>query len=379
VRILILHASAGAGHKRAAQAMEKGFNAVHKDAEVKVCDILDFTAPVFRKTYAEGYLDVVRTAPELWGYMYAQSDRQATDPMRRKVRSFFNKINTITFAKFYREYAPDIVVCTHFMPLELVSTRLRKGKTDASLFCTVTDFAVHSLWMLEEVSCYYVATEEAKRQLLRRGQPGDRISVSGIPIDPVFAGSMSMEAARKQLKVNVRQPVVLVLSGGFGVGPAVELIKAVGGAGVDCRLIVVAGSNKDLKERAEGAAKGLKVPVTVLGFVNNIHELMDAADIVISKPGGLTTSEVLAKGKPMIVIDPIPGQEQRNCEFLLEAGAAARLFDIEDAGYKIKGLLSDKGRLRSMSQNAMRIGHPNAAVDIAQDILSRCKSKPNIQ
>ncbi len=375
MKILILHASAGAGHKRAAQALEKGFNGVCPEAEIRVCDILDFTPSIFKKTYGESYLDVVKKVPELWGYMYSQSDKKALDPLRRKLRSFVNKTNTIEFSMFYREFAPDLVVCTHFMPLEIISTRIRKGKTDASLFCAVTDFAVHALWIMENVDCYYVATEGAKRQIVRHGQPEDGVAVKGIPVDPVFAKGLSCEAARKQLMIDDGRPVALVLSGGFGVGPAVELIKAVGESGMTCRLLVVAGSNQELKASAEAAARDISTPVTVFGFVNNIHELMDASDLIISKPGGLTTSEVLAKGKPMLILDPIPGQEQRNCEYLLEAGAAARLFDIEDAGYKIKSLLSDKGRLARMGRSASSIGHPAAAMAIATDILKRHQSR----
>ena len=380
MRILILHASAGAGHKRAAQALGKGFSEACPDADVQICDILDFTPPLFKKTYGESYLDVVKKVPELWGYMYSRSDKKALDPLRRKLRSLVNKPNTIEFALFYRKFAPDIVVCTHFMPLEILSARISKGKAAASLFCAVTDFAVHALWVMENVACYYVATEEARRQLLRHGQPADRVSAKGIPIDPVFAVGLSNEAARKQLSITDGRPVVLILSGGVGVGPAVELIRAIGESGVDCRLLVVAGSNQELKASAEEAAQGLSIPVTVFGFVNNIHELMDAADLIVSKPGGLTASEVLAKGKTMLIIEPIPGQEQRNCEYLLEEGAAARLFDIEDAGYKIKSLLSDKVRLARMSRSASKIGHPTAAIDIARDILKRHqKGKPLTQ
>ncbi len=371
MKILILHASAGAGHKRAAQALEKGFLAVCPEAEIKICDILDFTPAIFKKTYGETYLDVIKKAPELWGYMYARLDRKAPDPLRKKLRSFVYRTNTIEFAQFYREFEPDVVVCTHFMPLEIISSLIRKGKTDASLFCTVTDFAVHALWIAENVACYYVATEEARRQILRRGQPPEQVAVKGIPIDPVFASGLTREEARRRLSIDDGRPVVLILSGGFGVGPAAELIQAVGAAGVSCRLLVVAGSNQALKASAEEAARGNSTPVTVFGFVNNMHELMDAADLIVSKPGGLTTSEVLAKGKPMLIVDPIPGQEQRNCEYLLEAGAAARLFDIEDAGHKIKSLLADKGRLARMGRSAAKIGHAVAAADIARDILKR--------
>ena len=378
MRILILYASAGAGHKRAAQALGKGFNEACPDAEIQICDILDFTPPLFKKTYGESYLDVIKKVPELWGYMYSRSDRKALEPLRRKLRSLVNKTNTIEFSMFYRKFAPDIVVCTHFMPLEIISARISKGKTDASLFCAVTDFAVHSLWVMENVACYYVATEEARRQLMRHGQPADQVSVKGIPIDPVFAQGLSNDAARKHLSLPDGLPVVLILSGGVGVGPAAELVRAIGESGVDCRLLVIAGSNQELKASAVEAAQGLSLPVTVFGFVNNIHELMDAADLIVSKPGGLTTSEILAKGKPLLIMDPIPGQEQRNCEYLLEEGAAARLFDIEDAGYKIKSVLTDKGRLARMSRSASKIGHPTATVDIVRDILKRHQSQRNV-
>jgi len=375
MRILILHASAGAGHRRAAQALGKGFGEACPDAHVQICDILDFTPPVFKKTYGESYLDIVKKAPELWGYMYARLDRKSPAPLRRKLRSLVYKTNTVEFTLFVRKFAPDIVVCTHFMPLEILSTRIRRGKADASLFCSVTDFAVHALWVVENVACYYVATEEARRQLVRRGQPETQVAVKGIPVDPVFARRLSREDARRKLSIPDDGPVVLILSGGVGVGPAAELIRAVGASGTACRLLVVAGSNAALKASAEEAARGISQPVTVFGFVDNIHELMDAADLIVSKPGGLTTSEVLSKGKPLLIMDPIPGQEQRNGEYLLEAGAAARLFDIEDAGCKIAELLAEPDRLARMGQNAAAIGHPAAAVEIARDILERHQAR----
>jgi processive 1,2-diacylglycerol beta-glucosyltransferase len=235
----------------------------------------------------------------------------------------------------------------------------------------VTDFAVHSLWIVDGVSAYYVATEEARRHLLRNGKPPADVAVTGIPIDPVFAARTPPETARKALGLDPRLPAVLVLSGGFGVGPTVELISAFREATRPCQLVVVAGANEKLRKQAEAAASGLGPPVKVFGFVNNIHELMDAADVVITKPGGLTSSEVLAKGKPMIIIDPIPGQEQRNCEHLLEGGAALRLFDVQDAPYKVERLLSDRKRLEEMRRDAEQLGRPQAARDIVQDIIRR--------
>ncbi|MEI6210561.1 MAG: glycosyltransferase [bacterium] len=369
MRILILHASAGAGHKRAAEALAAACPAVGSDIQAAVHDILDFTPPLFRRSYATGYLDIVRTIPELWGYMYARSDERALLPHRKRIRSVFNKLNTRKFLRFYDEFAPDAVICTHFMPLEILATRARQEGAGAPLYCVVTDFAVHALWILDGVTRYYVATEEARRQLIRKGQTPERVRLTGIPVDPVFAQSETPEAARRKLGLRPDLPTILLLSGGCGVGPACELIASLRELTLPCQLLVVTGNNAKLKAEAEAAAQTLRIPATVYGFVRNMHELMDAADVVISKPGGLTSSEVLAKGKPMIVIDPIPGQEQRNCEYLLEAGAALRLFEVEDAPYKIETLLSDAPRRARMSQNARALGRPQAASEIVADVM----------
>lgn len=372
MRVLLMHASAGAGHRRAAEALEGAFRTACPQSEVKVSDILDFTPSLFRKTYADGYLDLVKKVPELWGYLYSEADRTAHVPWRQKVRTLFNKISTIKFRRFYSDFDPDIVVCTHFMPLQLLSSRatyLQNRKT--GLFCAVTDFAVHALWILENVDAYYVATEEAGRHLIRRGQSQDRVRVTGIPIDPVFGQPLMQKDAIQSLGLPDDLPIVLLLSGGFGVGPTIELIRTFGREEPVCRLLVVAGSNEQMKKQAEELVATIRTPMTVYGFVSNMDVMMSACDLIVSKPGGLTSSEVLAKSKPMLIINPIPGQEQRNCEVLLENGAAARLFEIDDAYYKIKTLLENTTRMTQMSRNAEKLGHPNAANDIVADILSR--------
>jgi processive 1,2-diacylglycerol beta-glucosyltransferase len=371
MKILLLHALTGAGHRRAAEAIAKAFQNAVPSAEVKVCDILEFTPPLFRKTYAEGYLDLVRKAPELWGYLYSESDRKANAPWRKEIRALFNKLNAVSFFKFYRDFDPDLAVCTHFTPLQLLSSKRGRDKKSAPLYGVITDFAVHGLWILENVDCYYVATDEARRHLVRRGQPEDRVSLTGIPIDPVFERSQRKEDALRSLGLDSDFPVVLLLGGGFGIGPTLELIRSFGQEPPICRLLVVTGANEKLRKQAELLADAIRTPVNVYGFVSNIHVMMDASDLVISKPGGLTTSEVLAKGKPMLVIDPIPGQEQRNCEAVLEAGAAARLFEVEDAYYKVASLLNDRSRLMQMGSNARKMGRPHAAAAIVADILRR--------
>jgi len=361
MRILVLYASAGTGHRRAAEALAAAAACDGADDQVTVCDILDFTPLPFRQTYARGYLRLVRKAPELWSYFYSRTDRNAQVPWRKWVRSVFNEINAHSFFRFARDLAPDCIICTHFLPLELISSRSRRRKMVVPFFACVTDFAVHSLWMSEEVDCYYVATQEARRQLIRRGQPHDRIAVTGIPIDPAFSRARSRKLLKQGLEIEPGLPVVLALFGGLGVGPVTQLVRSLHTSEIACRLLLVAGAEESFRKEAVAAARGARMPITVYGFVNNVHELMRVSDIVVGKPGGLTCSEALAVGAPMLIIDPIPGQEQRNCEFLLEAGAAARLLEIEDAADKIDALLRDQCRLKRMGRNARRIGRPCAA------------------
>ena len=371
MRVLILHASAGAGHRRAAEALAKAFGMRAARAKITVADILDYTPPVFRQTYADGYLRLVRKAPELWGYLFSHSDRNASKPWQRKVRSAFNRVNVTALTRFLAQFQPDMVLCTHFMALEVLSTRARRRKFSCPYYGVVTDFAVHTLWIVEGVACYYVANEDARRQLLRRGQPADRVVASGIPIDPVFAETADPAAVRTQLGLDPSRPTILLSSGGYGVGSIPEIIRAFAGADLNCQLIAVTGNNARMREDALKAARGVSIPVAVLGLVNNMHELMDAADLIVSKPGGLTTSEALAKGKPVIVTDPIPGQEQRNCEHLLESGAALRLFETGDAPHRVRMLLDNPERLEQMKENARQLGRPNAALEIADDVLAR--------
>lgn len=371
MRVLILHASAGTGHRRAAEALAAAFTAAQPEAAVTVADILEFTPALFRDTYANGYLRVVRAAPELWGYIYSVSDRKASIPWRRKVRSAFNAINTVSLRRYLRAQAPDVVVCTHFMPLEVVATRIFGRQARVPLYCVVTDYAVHALWLVQGVQAYYVATEFARQHLLRKGERADRVVVSGIPVAPEFTASRPAAEARARLGLDPARATILLMCGGFGVGPAVELLQAFQGRDLPWQMLVVAGANAELQRDCEAAATTVGFPVRVLGFVNNVHELMDAADVVISKPGGLTASEVMAKGKPMMIVNPIPGQEQRNCEYLLEAGAATRLYEMDGAPYRLQALLEDPTRLERLRENARQVGRPHAAADVVADILRR--------
>jgi processive 1,2-diacylglycerol beta-glucosyltransferase len=369
MKALILHASAGGGHRRAAEALERAAADCGLDTVVR--DVLDFTSPLYRRTYAKGYLALARSAPELWGYLYAKSDRSAQAPAERTLRAAFNQLNALSFLRFFRQTAPDLVLCTHFLPLELVGSLPAKARRGLPLFGVVTDFAAHSLWYCRNVDAYYVASEEARRQLVRKGQPADRIACTGIPILPGFLPGIDPRDARLRLGLPADPPLVLVLNGGLGVGPAPGLLDAFSRQPPLAQVVVVAGRNPRFEAKLRAAARNIPCPVLVQGFVENMHDWMLAADLVVTKPGGLTMAEVLAVGRPSLLMDPIPGQEQRNAEHLLEAGCALRAFDPDEAAWKIDALLRDPTRLRDLSERARLQGRPRAAADVLADALAR--------
>lgn len=367
--ILVLHATAGAGHTRAAQAISAALKADRQPHQV--VDILDCTPALFRRMYAKAYIDVVQKAPELWGYLYDRSDVVlAANSKRAQTRLAFNKLNSRAFRDLLEDTSPRAIVCTHFLPLELLSDLKRRGKYEVPVHAVVTDVSPHAFWVYSHIDHYHVATTAAARELTRKGYPADRISVTGIPVDPIFAESSPAVKARERLGLP-EKPTVLLLSGGFGVGPMAKMLASFQDCRADLSLVVVAGKNAELEKECIQISKTLPVPTRVNGFVNNMHEWMDAADLIVTKPGGLTTTEVLAKGKPMALVSPIPGQEQRNCEFLLEAGAAVRLYDVPDAAYYLSEWMLDAEKMNRMRKAARAIAKPNAARDIAAAVVAR--------
>lgn len=367
--ILILHTTAGAGHTRAAQAIAAALALSGQDC--RVVDTLECTTALFRRMYVKSYIDLVQKAPELWGYLYEKSDVVPRSGSKRaRARLAFDKLNARSFRALLDEAKPAVIVCTHFLPLELLSDLRGRRKSSVPVHAVITDVSPHALWVYPNIEHYHVATPSAARELARKGFPAERISVTGIPVDPVFAQRTPAPEARARLGLPER-PTALLLSGGFGVGPMKQMLASFAESRGALSLVVVAGKNAALEKECRALAAKLPVPVKVYGFVTNMHELMDAADLVVTKPGGLTTTEILAKGKPMALVAPIPGQEQRNCEYLLEAGAAVRLYDVGDAAYYLESLLADPARMQRMASAARAIARPEAAKEIAAALIAR--------
>ncbi len=364
-RVLIMSASAGSGHVRAAQALEKAFSEHPGVARVVNEDALKYTNKLFSDFYSKFYATLAESAPNFLGWWYKQSDEPwKTDSMRHAL----DRLNTGPLVKFINDFQPDITVCTHFMPAGIISHLITEKKLDTHLSIVVTDFDFHAMWLSRVFHRYFVALDETRAHLELLGIPTDRITVSGIPIDPTFSAAQNRNAIRASLGLQPDLPTLLVSAGALGKGPAADIVQGLLSLRHEVQTIVICGKNEELTEKIRKLTAG-NLRFTVLGYSDRMPELMAAADLFLGKPGGLTTSEALAARLPMVVVSPIPGQEERNSDHLLEEGIAIKANDLITLPFKIDRLLDHSERLQSMRENTSRLFHPDAAKTIVETLM----------
>ncbi|CAN5558077.1 glycosyltransferase [soil metagenome] len=365
-RILILSASVGNGHVTAAESLKKAFEMKGLAAEVRYEDVLKFTNPLFRRLYSNAYIGLVNTMPEVLGWMYDNLDEPWKNEKRRL---FFDKLNTRPLVKMIHEYDPDWIVCTHFLPSEIISDLKYTGKMTTPQAIVVTDFDMHAMWLCRNYEQYFVALDETRFYMESLGCPAEKITVSGIPIDPKFAEVKPKAEMRAKYGLDAGMPTVILSLGGFGVGRIETLLDSLRSIRPPVQILAMCGKNEELRSQLESepaADEGARiVPV---GYTRDMDEYMSASDLIVGKPGGLTTCEALAKGLVFVIANPIPGQEERNADHLLEQGAAIRSNNPATLGYKIEQLINDPDRLAAMSKNALKFARPNAAFDIADTL-----------
>lgn len=368
MRILIATVTAGAGHLQAAAAMEEAWRALRPQDEVERVDVLNFTSKLYRKAYADGYMKVAERTPELYELLFKKTDNPVLLKRLTQFRRTAARAGGDGFLKFVRKFAPQVAVCTHFLPVELLGNLRAKSAASPKVTTIVTDFEAHALWMEPGVDLYCVAAEETKARLVARGLAAENIVVTGIPVSERFTAKVNAAEVRKRMGLRDDLPVLLVLGGGFGCGPVAQILAALNQYETPAQVVVVCGRNEKL--RRELAVLNHRHPTHVLGFVTNMQELMAVAAIILTKPGGLTTAEALAMGRPLFIINPIPGQEAANSDFLLEHGAAAKVNRTEDIPFKL-GQIFGTRKLADMTKAAKALGRPAAAHEICREVARR--------
>jgi processive 1,2-diacylglycerol beta-glucosyltransferase len=371
-RILVLSASVGAGHLRAAQAVELALRKTRPDAIVQNVDVLDMTNAPFRRLYGKAYLDLVNKAPHVLGYFYDMLDRPSRSGKNRtdRFRLAVQKLNLKRFIEFLTEKPWDLAINTHFLPAEIIANLRKKKGLKLPQVTATTDFETHRMWVNTPCDRYFTATEEGGLYLRHWGVPvGIDTIATGIPIHPVFSEPKERSDCLKRQRLSGERPIVLQLAGGFGVGPIEKIYRQLLEVEVPLEVVVVSGRNEKVKKSLQDVSVPTRHRSHVLGFTDQMDELMTVADLVVSKPGGLTTSETLARGAAMCIVNPIPGQESRNSDFLLENGAAIKVNNLATLGYKVTALLKNLARLEQLKANARKLGRPRAAFNVVEKSL----------
>lgn len=373
-RILIMSASVGSGHMKAAEALEVAFRARPEVGEVLNDDALEYTNAVHKQFYSKLYEKLSSIAPNFLGWWYERTD----EPWRAdQVRLVIDLPNILPLIKFIKDFQPDAIVCTHFMPAGVISYLIAQGKLDTHLSIVVTDYHFHAEWLCRAFHRYFVAQPEERVHMEALGLPPDRVHVTGIPIHPGFGRRMSRPAIFRKFKLDPEKPVLLLTAGTLGLGPAQSVVRRLSSMTQDFQTVVVCGKNDELRDAIEEEVRDSGKKFVVLGYTREMRELMHIASLLLSKPGGLTTAEALASGLPMVVLDPVGGQEERNAEMLLEKGAGIKCSEVTVLPYKIGCLLDDPARLRQMARAAAAVGRPGAADEIARLVLED-NGLPNI-
>jgi len=356
--VFVLSAAAGAGHVRSAEALVAAFAA--KRIAAKHVEVLKYSSYFFKKVFSDLYFELVNRQPAILGLVYDAMDHPW---MYRKRRLALDLLNTRPLANLLKEERPRLAVCTHFLPAEILLHLRRKKILDIPVGVVITDFDLHAMWLYRGVDWYFVACEETKVHMAALGVPPETIHVTGIPIDPAFSPAREKAETRRALGLEQDLTTVLVSAGGFGMGPVESLANAMQEVRHPIQVAVVCGKNPDLKRRLEDLPAP-NHPVKIVGFTTEMERWMAASDLLVGKAGGLTSSEALASGLVMVIINPIPGQEERNSDHLLEEGVAVRCNNLPALAYKIDSLLSDKERFERMRQAVHRLARPNAAADV---------------
>ncbi len=373
MKVMLLSVSAGYGHHATAKALSDMLSA--KGAEVETLDVYQYISRAVQKTIDKGYLFSSKHMPELYRLVYALAENHGTTYFDMSKLNMLNIVNALGSTRFHHilgEFAPDVIVCTHVFAAQLMNEMTRRGMVSAPVIGVVTDYTIHPFWEDVPLVRYIVTASELLTQLAaKRGINPNRILPFGIPIHPKFNSQIAKADACMQLGLDSAQPTLLMMGGSMGYSNSKRLIRQLSVLGMPLQILAVCGNNKKQYQQLLDLLEDWDSPCTLhpYGFVDNVEVMMSAADCIITKPGGLTVSEALAKNLPMILVDPIPGHEERNVEFLVNNGMAAlvtRTFSLEEAIYH---LYKNPVRLRTVRETMEAVSHPDATERLTEFVL----------
>jgi processive 1,2-diacylglycerol beta-glucosyltransferase len=363
-RVLLLSTSVGSGHVAAAAAIEHAFEGTR--VEVRNHDALQLASDALRATYSDMYFRLVKEFPWLVGWWY---DLQNEPFKGGQLRVIWEQLNAEPLIRMIKEFDPQITICTHFMPAGIIAQLMARGDLNTVLAIVTTDYEFQGMWLSPLFHRYFVPLEETKVHLVSLGIPEEHVTVSGIPVGPAFSAPFERAAVQKTYALREDIPTVLLSAGAAGISSASAIVEQLLRIKSEIQTVVVCGKNEALRREIDVLVAPQAERFRVLGYTSDLPNLMRVADLFIGKPGGLTSAECMAASLPMAIIEPIPGQEERNSDYLLEAGAAIRCNQMTTLAYKVERLLTDPERLAQMRANTARLARPDAAQAIVDTLL----------
>lgn len=365
--ILLLSAPYGGGHRRVAEVLDRIWRDTAPGVRVDAVDFFDaFVNRTVSHLTSSLYINSVRHAPKLWGaFYYATGNIRPDSPTQKMI----NRLGRRRLAAYIRDRRPDVVVHTHPTPAGVMSDLKVQSVVDRPSLVVITDYAIHSQWVHPGVERYCVATDEIRAGLVDRGIPPDRITVTGIPVDPVFASPLDRAETAHRLGLDPTRTTVLVMAGAYAMlGGVADVHRVLMHCPRRVQAVFICGRDPGLVEKLRQRSRR-RPDLHVQGYVANVHEWMAASDLLVTKAGGITVSEALTRELPMVIYRPIPGQEDWNTQTVAAAGAAKVAGNPNDLARVLETLLSDPGALDSMRRAARRFKRPHAAHDVARAAL----------
>lgn len=373
IRILILYVTAGAGHRRAAEAMAQAVGAALPDARIECADFLDRVPRWLRRGYPWIYYVLVRHLAGCWGMAFTLLDRRAVYAVVQPIRRAWNRFTARRWIRGLRANPPDLIVATHFFPADVVASCKEAGWLRTPLLVVITDFYPHRFWLSAHADAYVCATALVAQTLEARGIEPRRVHALGIPIARAFRAPAERREAERTFGLEAGRQTILVTSGGSTVGSFEPVVRAL--ASLErwlpgrAQLLAICGEDRGAARRLGRLAAACPMPVRVFGFIDNMPEAMSASDLVVSKAGGLTVTEALSRELPLILYHVIAGQETLNARHVVQQGAAIMAQRPGDVAEIVRRCLEDPARLTAMRQAARSIGRPDAAEAIASQVV----------
>jgi processive 1,2-diacylglycerol beta-glucosyltransferase len=370
-RLLILSTSIGAGHAKAGEALCEAYTANH-GGEAHHIDFLRYTSPTFGLWVEQMYYAITKHTPSVYKLLYKLADHPNSPVKKSEVYIGLSK-----YKELLKEYRPDAIISTHFFPAAVTSYLYPRFRIPNSL--VLTDYTAHHIFVNSNTNLFFAGYEGVVNELKELGVEESRIRVTGIPIRPCFAKRLDQRAARIKLELEPDLPVILIMSGGNAIGPLVDVLETLGRLTEKFQVIAIAGHNQKSYLELQQVLARVSLRGRILGFVENIHEYMAAADLLISKAGGLTVAEALAASLPMLIIRPTPGQEDANTLFLTKAGAALHLKSTTELEPVVGKLLREPAKIETLKNNAARIAKPDAAEAILREMEYLIAAKKGVE